>query len=271
MKKAIFIPLFLACYSLVGGTNLKIIFSPIDSNPVSPVFAIDTVAIGRVLYQQDVQLGEEIPKNGTSVLLFNAGYSLYFSLDAPKDSKTVIEDNMAPRTITGDKCGFPYFKMHREQKIFYRARCINKKETCLVEDTLGAIAWLLQPEHKRFGKFDCRRATGLFRGREYEAWYTLEIPIPSGPFKFGGLPGLILELQSTDGKVKFLFSYLEIGPGISLAIKVPPGENSGLNYNTYAQANWERINDIVKKHRAAGSEITISPSQEVIELWEVHK
>jgi len=46
--------------------------------------------------------------------------------------------------------------------------------------------------HKRFGQYDCRRAIGKFRGREYEVWYTTDIPIPGGPFKLGGLPGLIL-------------------------------------------------------------------------------
>lgn len=231
----------------------------------------DTVAIGKVIYQQDIQLSEESPKNGTSVLLFNSNYSLYYNLDAPKESKMLINDYMVPRTVAGDQFGFPYYKMHMEHKIIYRDRCIGVKGKYLVEDTLGGIAWILLPEHKRFGKYDGHRATGTFRGREYEAWYTLDIPIPSGPYKLGGLPGLILEAQTTDGKVKFLFSRLEIGSGIPDPIKPPPGKYSGLDYNSYKQKLWEVMSNLVKKSQAAGNEVTISPSEDVIELWEPTK
>lgn len=44
-------------------------------------------------------------------------------------------------------------------------------------------------------------AKSAFRGRFYEAWFTEEIPYDSGPWKFNGLPGLILEVKSTDGTV----------------------------------------------------------------------
>lgn len=253
---------------------LSIIHSPsfcqVNNSSQLPSITYDTVAIGRVLYEQQVQLSEEMAKNGSSVLLFNTTSSLYMNLEAPMESKTSIED-MVPRTVMGDKYGFPYYKSHREQKIIYRERCIGAKGKCLVEDTLGGIAWTLHPEHKRFGKYDARRATGMFRGREYEVWYTLEIPIPSGPYKLGGLPGLILEAQTTDGIVRFLFSRLEIAPGIPTPIKPPPGKPSGMNYETYLNAKWEMAVNVVKSQQAAGNEVTISPSKEIIELWEAPK
>jgi len=43
----------------------------------------------------------------------------------------------------------------------------------------------------------CHKATTRFRGRDYIAWYTEEIPFPYGPFKFGGLPGLIACIYDT--------------------------------------------------------------------------
>ena len=36
-----------------------------------------------------------------------------------------------------------------------------------------------------------------FRGRDYIAWYTEEIPYPYGPYKFSGLPGLITCIYDT--------------------------------------------------------------------------
>ena len=45
--------------------------------------------------------------------------------------------------------------------------------------------------------YTCHKATTRFRGRDYIAWYTEEIPFPYGPFKFGGLPGLIACIYDT--------------------------------------------------------------------------
>lgn len=46
--------------------------------------------------------------------------------------------------------------------------------------------------------YECRKATTEFAGRNYTAWFTPEIPLPFGPYKFGGLPGLILKLEDAE-------------------------------------------------------------------------
>jgi GLPGLI family protein len=47
----------------------------------------------------------------------------------------------------------------------------------------------------------------LFRGRDYEVFFTQEIPLNDGPFKFYNLPGLIMKVNSSDS----LFSFNAIG------------------------------------------------------------
>ena len=44
----------------------------------------------------------------------------------------------------------------------------------------------------------CQKATCHFRGRDFTAWFTPEIPINNGPWKFGGLPGLIMKVYDKD-------------------------------------------------------------------------
>ena len=41
----------------------------------------------------------------------------------------------------------------------------------------------------------CGKATCEFRGRTYTAWYAPDIPVDDGPWKFHGLPGLILKVR----------------------------------------------------------------------------
>jgi len=45
---------------------------------------------------------------------------------------------------------------------------------------------------------NCKKATCRYAGRDYEAWFAPEIPISDGPYKFSGLPGLIVLLQDSD-------------------------------------------------------------------------
>src|SRR5690625_6840867 len=47
------------------------------------------------------------------------------------------------------------------------------------------------------------KATTIFGGRHYVAWFTLEVPILDGPYVFSGLPGLILELYDTEEDYHF--------------------------------------------------------------------
>lgn len=74
-----------------------------------------------------------------------------------------------------------------------------------VIDSIPTIEWTIHPDEKIIGGFKSIKAEGFFRGRNYIVWFTPKIPISNGPWKFGGLPGLILEAIDEEGKVQFEF------------------------------------------------------------------
>lgn len=73
-----------------------------------------------------------------------------------------------------------------------------------IKETTPQINWKIEKETKKIGKFVCKKATTTFRGRNYTAWFTNEIPLPYGPWKLNGLPGLILEAYDSN---KFVYWY----------------------------------------------------------------
>lgn len=60
------------------------------------------------------------------------------------------------------------------------------------------IAWTLGTDTATILGHPCQQATCHWRGRDYEAWFATDIPIRRGPWKFGGLPGLIMKIYDKD-------------------------------------------------------------------------
>ena len=56
------------------------------------------------------------------------------------------------------------------------------------------INWTISTEKKKIGEFQTQKATTHFAGRNWIAWFTTDVPIQDGPYKFSGLPGLIVEI-----------------------------------------------------------------------------
>ncbi len=57
--------------------------------------------------------------------------------------------------------------------------------------------------------YNCRKATAIYKGRIWCAWYTEDIPIGEGPWKLSGLPGLILRAYDSQRQYVFEASGME--------------------------------------------------------------
>jgi GLPGLI family protein len=64
-------------------------------------------------------------------------------------------------------------------------------------------------ETKKIIGYNCKKATCRYRGREYEAWYATDVPVNKGPWKFNGLPGLILKISDSQKQFDFTCEYIE--------------------------------------------------------------
>jgi len=48
-----------------------------------------------------------------------------------------------------------------------------------------------------------------YGGRRWEAWFAPDLPIPIGPYKFYGLPGLIVNIKDSSGTWAFMMKTIE--------------------------------------------------------------
>ncbi|NOZ36356.1 MAG: GLPGLI family protein [Chlorobi bacterium] len=70
-------------------------------------------------------------------------------------------------------------------------------------DSVGLFNWVIKNNTKKIGNYICREADCYFAGRNYTAWFTDEIPLSEGPYKFSGLPGLIIVLYDENNQYKY--------------------------------------------------------------------
>lgn len=62
--------------------------------------------------------------------------------------------------------------------------------------------WKISAEKKKISDFEVQKATAEFAGRKWTAWFTTEVPLQDGPYKFSGLPGLIVQISDETGSHK---------------------------------------------------------------------
>ena len=105
---------------------------------------------------------------------------------------------------------------------------------------LGIFDWEIYPETKMIKNYKVQKASTSFAGRDYVAWFTTEVPVSDGPYKFNGLPGLILEIADTRNDYVFSFIGLE---------KLTPALTYKINFNQYVQSTQEDIAERLHEYR----------------------
>jgi GLPGLI family protein len=78
----------------------------------------------------------------------------------------------------------------------------------LYHEKMPLFTWEIQAATGTILGYPVQKATTRFRGRSWVAWFAPGVPISDGPYKFHGLPGLILKMYDT--RNHFLFEALSI-------------------------------------------------------------
>ena len=89
------------------------------------------------------------------------------------------------------------------------------------DKTDGLFSWELLPGDSIVCQYPCKKARTTFRGRTWIVWYTLDLPYSDGPWKFCGLPGLVLYAWESEGYFRFKCIGIEKGDGHEIKLRTP--------------------------------------------------
>jgi len=155
-----------------------------------------------------VQYVYKIPAEKTvykaAFLYFNDTISnfVYNKIGLQSSRKTGInsEDNLINVNFeVSDEKGAILYRNFVTKEIRMRIAKIGRLfDAYFYNDNWIQIEWEIKEKFKKIGSLKAQKAIGEFRGRTYTAWFTEEIPLPYGPWKLFGLPGLILEAKDSE-------------------------------------------------------------------------
>jgi len=135
-------------------------------------------------------------------------------------------------------------------------------------DPIGTLNWTIESDTAEFLNYTCQKAVLKFRGRDYEAWFAPQIPVNDGPWKFFGLPGLILKVKDTDGQFDFECIGLE-HLNAPYTINIPEKKYFECNRNDYNKVMSKRSGGMVVNIKGSAvmiAHVKADPSIQAIEL-----
>jgi GLPGLI family protein len=179
----------------------------------------------------------------TATLLVRGNESL--TIFSQKDS---IENNEEVKDfdLSGDDAiGRRVYKNAGSKRIVFRdfVSVDGKFESCIVDEDLPPLVWTFKNEEKKIGPYNCRLASVDFRGRSYTAWYSEDLPITHGPWKFHGLPGGIAEIYSADKNISFSLKKVQSVKDARIQV---PTEGKKISMTEYVEVKESSVKDFLK-------------------------
>ncbi|NJL13846.1 MAG: GLPGLI family protein [Microscillaceae bacterium] len=213
---------------------------------------------GWVSYQMITQFGSKAPKIDTTVLYFTSSVGLFVIDPQIKKVSTIKEEQaLANWTIknTITERSRPFYKFHWEEKVYEAILNENPQDNYYLLDKLPGFGWTITSEVRQIGGYECVKAVSqTFRGRVYEAWFTYLIPVGQGPWKLGGLPGLILEAQDQTGEVRFVFQGLKLPYPDKVDYTLPPNLQLK-SMEEHLDLELKELKDTIKFLKSLGADI----------------
>jgi GLPGLI family protein len=183
-------------------------------------------------------------------LLINGREALSTFKNTKTDTTFVNEvEEINIKREANDSIGRLYYQSIEKKQLVFRDFILidNVFKPVIVEEDIPAFNWQFTNETKNIGKFSCNLAKSNFRGRNYNVWYTMDIPTSFGPWKFYGLPGLIVEANSDDNSVSFILKKVITVDKTKIDI---PSQGDKITFKEYVEFKNNVVEEFVKNLKA---------------------
>jgi len=145
------------------------------------------------------------PNTLDAILFVNGQVTIHL----PKYSTKVLNDAKQEAKEKNKMTFDPFYTKvdHKAKEILFFESI--GQQLFLIKDDYNQLKWDITEEIKTIGGYQSVKATTIYRGRKWVAWFAPEIPLPYGPWKLHGLPGLITEAYDETGMYTWRIEKIE--------------------------------------------------------------
>jgi GLPGLI family protein len=124
-------------------------------------------------------------------------------------------------------------------------------KTYIIEDSLHAPTWKIGNQIKDIAGYVCMKAEteDPIKKQKITAWFAQDLPVPAGPERYNGLPGVILELSLNDGDVVIEATGVTLKKLTPDDLKLPKTKGKKINDTAYDAIIRQHIADSMTAHR----------------------
>ena len=230
-------------------------------------FELDSTTIAAnpgIQEQMEAQMRKMFQK--TFTLDFSKSESMYKEeqeLDAPKGPSA--NGGFMVMVMDGNGSSDILYKNISENRMANKTELMGK--VFLIKDNLVAYDWELTGETKNIGIYTCYKAVyereeesieinmidgevkeeKVTKKRTIVAWYTPDVPVSNGPNNYGGLPGLILEVN--DGDLTIVCSEIILNPKEIKEINEPT-KGKIVTRKKFGEIAEEKTKEMMNRYRS---------------------
>lgn len=215
----------------------------------------------KYLQKKNARINEEggdfFSNDDFAVMVSNGTLTTYRYGQGGKGKEVKQGENNSVKIVYGDNHGYVFHRNKADES--FVSRDLIKDQPFIVKEDYPEFDWDISLNNTReIGGYQCHRATTTFRGRNYEAWFTMKIPIDAGPWKLHGLPGLILEAKDEEGIIQFIFAGLEMVSDKDASWNKAPKNGINMSFKEFFEIRKQKDEEFIKKI-ASFPGVTVTP------------
>ncbi|SFJ06271.1 GLPGLI family protein [Myroides guanonis] len=124
----------------------------------------------------------------------------------PATTLAMIEAEISDEEDDVSESQFTWLAVIRENKQLTTLERLNSLQLFAVQQGYLVEGWEISRELEDYNGLQVQKATSKIGGRQWTAWFTKEIPLIDGPYKFKNLPGFVVKVM--DSEEDYVFEFL---------------------------------------------------------------
>ncbi len=189
MKKFLSLFVFVVFVAVHAQTSANVFFYELTYKPKK-----DSAKTEKVMMSLDITKEKSIYRDYTM-----AAQDSILKLEVETMQKSGTFKDLS-KSLKMPKFSYKIYKFYPDMKVQYTDRVANGFTPMNIGyDENLKFNWKIDSGKEKIGEYNTQKATTEYGGRKWTAWFSSDIPFQDGPYKFYGLPGLIVKLED-EGK-----------------------------------------------------------------------